>query len=182
MDTSTPGDTLDRLRFNYEGQLIEYLAQILGTPNDACELARNSFAALELAYPLRLPQFPKAALFEIATNLALTMLQRRHASGAQNVAADLEMSVCRASHGRQLPPEEMSQAIVKAILALRPTLRAVFVMAHVQGASRTEICGELGISMKRVDKLLTRALRACSQRLSSQGLHLARLRQFRQRL
>ncbi len=174
METSTPGDTLDHLRFNYEGQLIEYLAQILGTPSDACELARNSFAALEAAYPLRLPQFPKAALFGIATSLALRVLQRRRASEtklqSKDVAADLERSARCTDRGRQVTPEEVSQAIAKAIRELPPPLRTVFVMAHVQGKHRIEIAAALGISVKCVERRLTKALCTCRKHLASQDI------------
>jgi RNA polymerase sigma-19 factor, ECF subfamily len=174
METSTPGDSQDRLRFNYEGQLIEYLAQILGTASDACELARNSFAALEAAYPLRLPQFPKAALFGIATSLALRMLHRRRASETKlqpkDMAADLEMSAPCTDRGRQVTPEEVSQPIAEAIRELPPPLRTVFIMAHLQGKHRIEIAAALGIPVKRVDRRLTKALSTCRRYLSSREI------------
>ncbi len=45
-------------------------------------------------------------------------------------------------------------------------------MAHVQGKPRKEIAASLGISEKRVDKRMTQALKACRDRLCSQGIDL----------
>ncbi|MGH8300789.1 MAG: sigma factor-like helix-turn-helix DNA-binding protein [Steroidobacteraceae bacterium] len=43
----------------------------------------------------------------------------------------------------------------------------------MQGKPRKEIAAALGISEKRVDKRMTKALRACRERLSSQGIDVA---------
>lgn len=60
--------------------------------------------------------------------------------------------------------------IVAVIKELRPRLRQVFVMAHVQGMSREEITAALGISGRSLDRCMTRALRLCRDRLVARGV------------
>lgn len=62
------------------------------------------------------------------------------------------------------------QHIVAVVKELRPRLRQVFVMAHVQGKSRAEITAELGISGRSLDRRMTKALEACRVGLASRGV------------
>ncbi|HEY1806821.1 MAG TPA: sigma factor-like helix-turn-helix DNA-binding protein [Terracidiphilus sp.] len=62
------------------------------------------------------------------------------------------------------------EQVAAAIIQLRPNLRTVFVMAHVLRRSRQEIAAALGISERRVDRRMIRALSACRERLVSQGI------------
>jgi DNA-directed RNA polymerase specialized sigma24 family protein len=49
------------------------------------------------------------------------------------------------------------------------------VMAHVQGIARKDIAEQLGISLKRVDKRMTKALRTLRERMESFGIDLLRV-------
>ena len=62
------------------------------------------------------------------------------------------------------------EQLAAAIMKLRPAPRRVFVMAHVQGKSHQEIAGAIGITQRRVEKLTTKALRTCRDRLLSDGI------------
>ena len=62
------------------------------------------------------------------------------------------------------------QQLAAAILKLRPALRIVFVMAHVQGKSQEEIAEVLNLSPWRVQKRMTKALSTCRESLLSEGL------------
>ncbi|MDA8347467.1 MAG: sigma factor-like helix-turn-helix DNA-binding protein [Pseudomonadota bacterium] len=62
------------------------------------------------------------------------------------------------------------EQLAAAIIGLPRNLRAVFVMANVQGKSRGEIAAALGISERRVDRRKAKALRLCRERLLSQGI------------
>ena len=65
---------------------------------------------------------------------------------------------------------QLAEYVAIAIKELPPSLRSVFVMAHVQGKSRKEIALALGISEKRLDKRMTKALKACRERPASWGI------------
>jgi RNA polymerase sigma-70 factor (ECF subfamily) len=71
--------------------------------------------------------------------------------------------------------EEINEKLVQTIKELRPSLRAVLVMAHVQGIARKDIAERLGISLKRVDKRMTKALRTLRERMESYGIDLLRV-------
>jgi RNA polymerase sigma factor (sigma-70 family) len=66
-----------------------------------------------------------------------------------------------------------SRLVADAILTLPLRLRKVFVMSALLGKSRTEIAAELGISERRVDQRMTKALVTCRERLLAQGIDLA---------
>jgi RNA polymerase sigma-70 factor (ECF subfamily) len=71
--------------------------------------------------------------------------------------------------------DEINERLVQTIKELRPNLRVVLVMAHVQGIARKDIAEQLGISLKRVDKRMTKALRTLRERMESFGIDLLRV-------
>lgn len=178
MDITAPGDYVERLCLTYEGQLVDYLSQMLGSEEQARAVAQESLAALHAAYSRERLHFPRAALFRIATNLALMELRRRRMKNEAllqvvEVSDDMEeIPTQRVGPDQDVMAEQVSQHIAAAIRELQPSLRHVFVMAHVQGMHRTTISAALGISVRRVDKRMTKALRACRNKLASHGIHL----------
>jgi RNA polymerase sigma factor (sigma-70 family) len=64
---------------------------------------------------------------------------------------------------------------MEAIKELRPILREPFVLAYVQGEPRKEIAEQLGITLKRLDKRLTAALKEIRERLAAFGIDPFRL-------
>jgi len=145
---------------------------MLGTPDLAREVAQDTYEKLHTAYRAEDLMAPRAVLFKIATNTALMRLRR----------AKLEASIIRGPAGmdqvaEEAPPperraivDEVNRRLVEVIRALRPTLQEVFVMAYVQGRPRKEIAQLLGLTVKRVDKRLSLALKECRERLSSFGI------------
>jgi RNA polymerase sigma factor (sigma-70 family) len=121
--------------------------------------------------------FPRALLFKIATNFALMRLRRARlentlitgSAGMEKVADET------APPDKRAMAEEVNEKLQQTIDELHPNLRNVFVMAHVQGKARKDIAELLGISLKRVDKRMTKALRACRERMESFGIDLQRV-------
>lgn len=123
MDTTTLDDYVERLCLKYEGQLVNYLSQMLGSQEQARDVARESFAVLHAAYRSEQLHFPRAALFKIATNFALMEMRRRRTkNGAllQFVAISEEVPDQRVGPDRQAMAEHVSQHIATAIRELRP--------------------------------------------------------------
>lgn len=167
---------IDELRRAYQAPLVRYLTEVLGSPELARDAAQDSFEKVHKLYRPDQLIFPRVTLFGIATAFALAQLRRRRIERLAE-AADTENTKELLDH--DVPPVDcqalavrIGQHLATAIKELRPGLRKVFVMAHVQGKSRQEIAAELGVSEKRVDKRMTRALRLCRERLASQGVHL----------
>lgn len=172
---------VDTLCLAYELQLVNYLQQMLGSRERAQELAQESFAALYTAYTPDKLHFPRAALFKIATNFALMELrhrrmERRHCNSMVDITTVPEPDLPDSSAplpDREVLADQVADRLARTIKALRPTLRSVFVMAHVEGRPRKEIAARLGISEKRVDKRMTKALKICRDRMIEQGVPLA---------
>ena len=158
----------------HEAQLLQYLTRMLGQPDVAREVVQDTYERIHTLYKPEDVMFPRAMLFKIATNFALMRLRR----------VRLESTVITGSAGMEKVPdeaappdkramaEETNERLVQAIKELHPNLRAVFVMAHVQGKARKDIAEQLGISLKRVDKRMTKALRTCRERMESFGIDL----------
>lgn len=169
------GDFLERLCRANEGPLQAYLTQMVGSADIARELVKDSFARVRMSPPEQ-AAFPRAALFRVATNVALLHLRRRRAERMGLEAAmesDEATRVARSDRvgqDRPLSAEEYGASLAMAIKALRLSHRKVFVMAHVEGKPRKEIAVALGISETRVDKRMTKALKAVRDHLSARGI------------
>lgn len=64
--------------------------------------------------------------------------------------------------------EQEQQRVADAVKALPRRLRKVFVMARVQCKPRAQIAAELHLSVRQVDRPLTRALWVCRRQLEQQ--------------
>ena len=168
------GDFLGRFCRANEGQLETYLTQMVGSADIARELVKDSFARVQMSRPEH-AAFPRAALFNVATNLALLHLRRRRAErmgleGPMGSDEAAQVRSDRVRQDRQLSAEEYGASLAIAVKALRLSYRKVFVMAHVQGKPRKEIAVALGISETRVDRRMTKALKAVRNHLSAHGI------------
>jgi RNA polymerase sigma factor (sigma-70 family) len=161
----------------HEPQLLVYLTRMLGRADVAREVIQDTYERIHKLYRPEDVMFPRAMLYKIATNFALMRLRR----------ARLESKIITGSQGMEKVPdeaaspdkramaEEINERLVQTIKELRPNLRTVLVMAHVQGIARKDIAEQLGISLKRVDKRMTKALRTLRERMESFGIDLLRV-------
>jgi RNA polymerase sigma-70 factor (ECF subfamily) len=161
----------------HESQLLQYLTRMLGRVDVAREVVQDTYEKIHKQYRPDDLMFPRALLYKVATNFALMRLRR----------ARLESSIITGSQGMEKVPdesaspdkramaEEINERLVETIKDLRPSLRTVLVMAHIQGISRKDIAEQLGISLKRVDKRMTKALKTLRERMESFGIDLLRV-------
>ncbi len=161
----------------HEAQLVGYLTKMLGRADQAWEVAQDAYEKLHRMYRPEQLAFPRAMLFKVATNLALMRLRRQRLERAVLSGPEGMEDIPDDSLGpeRLVLADQIGRRLVQVIKGLPPGLRQVFVMAHVEGRPRKEIADRLGISEKRVDKRMTRALKRCRVQLSSQGIDLARV-------
>lgn len=161
----------------HEPQLIHYLTRMLGRVDLAREVIQDTYEKIHKQYRPDEVMYPRAMLYKIATNFALMRLRR----------ARLESTIITGPYGMEKVPDEaappdkrviadeINERLVQTIKELRPNLRIVLVMAHVQGIARKDIAEQLGISLKRVDKRMTKALRTLRERMESFGIDLLRV-------
>ena len=161
----------------HESQLLQYLTRMLGRTDLAREVVQDTYERIHIQYRPDEVMFPRAMLYKIATNFALMRLRRARLEstvitgpqGMEKVADEA------ASPDKHAIAEEINERLVETIKELRPSLRTVLIMAHVQGIARKDIAAQLGISLKRVDKRMTKALRTLRERMESFGIDLLRV-------
>lgn len=175
--TTTQHGCIDGLCRSYQAPLHSYLTQMVGNPDIARELVQDSFEHVQRTYRSEELAFPRAMLYRVATNIAWTHLRRRRVERRHwGQAVDLDyVEEAVPDHNsipadRQILAEQIGKHIAGAIRDLGPAFRKVFVMAHLQGRSRREIAAALGVSERRVDKHMSRALGACRELLASLGI------------
>lgn len=180
---------VEQLCRRYEATLTAYLASMVGSWEIAQELTQDAFEKMHRMYRPDQVTFPRAMLFRVATNLALMHLRRRRIENKVFICSATTMAATNPDfcpeatienvpdHGlspeRQALADQIGQHLATAIKELRPNLRSVFVLAHVEGKPRREIAAALGVSEKRIDKRMTKALKKCRERLASRGIELA---------
>ena len=172
------GDLVEQLCRAYEPQLLQYLTRMLGRLDLAREVVQDTYERIHEQYKPADLMFPRAMLYKIATNFALMRLRRTRLENSIISGGPREMEKVAdeaASPDKQAMAEEINERLVQTIKELPPKLRAVLVMAHVQGISRKDIAEQLGISLKRVDKRMTKALRTLRERMESFGIDLLRV-------
>jgi RNA polymerase sigma-70 factor (ECF subfamily) len=128
--------------------------------DDSDELAQETWLRLtpyQAAHEIR---HPKALLLRIAANLAADRYERR---GRRGRLAD---QVSRLDGwGVELPAQSDELLAKQIVLGLPQPLRDVFVLSRVGGLSNLQIAEQLGISLKTVEKRMTRALAHCAAQL-----------------
>ena len=172
--TTMQGDFVARLCREHESQLQTYLTQMVGSPDTARELVKDSFERVRMYMSEQAP-FPRAVLFKVATNVALMHLRQRRAAQV-GVTPPTHVVEAREVLGRGKGPDEQDRAeqlgqyLANAIKALRLSHRRVFIMAHVKGMPRKDIAAALGISEARVDRRMTKALKRARDYLTAHGI------------
>ena len=172
-------EVIARLCRRYQAQLTEYLARLLGDAERANLLAQEAIRCFLSDAASSRRSFPRTRLFQIGTQFALAELRSRDNQRRSGIASEAGQPA-----RTDQPPncfrilergsaEEVAERLALAIKGLPPKLRRVFVMAHVQGKSRADIALALGVSERRIEQRMTKALKVCRERLAAAGVDLA---------
>jgi RNA polymerase sigma-70 factor (ECF subfamily) len=164
---------LAELVASYGESLEQYLTRKLGNPEDAAEVAQDTFLRLHrLEQPENLDN-ARAYLFQAATNLAVDQLRRR-----QLQFRFLKLEKSRAPEGE--PPDlnaagvspdqildarEKLAAIYQAIDELPFKARQAFLLHRRNGMSYSNIAQQLQVSVSSVEKYILQALKHCRDTL-----------------
>jgi RNA polymerase sigma factor (sigma-70 family) len=117
-----------------------------------CRLARLGRGTLERV------ERPQAYLSRMAANLLLDRAKRAsRRMTASHVPADEAMLV-GTDQQRLLEARDMLQRVEAAVLRLRPKPREIFMAHRVEGLSYAEIAQRTGLSVKGVEKQMSKAI------------------------
>jgi RNA polymerase sigma-70 factor (ECF subfamily) len=151
--------------------LKRYLARFFFEQQDIEDVAQEAFLRAYVAEQRKVIEQPKAYLFRIAKNLALTRLQRKSREIAYFIdeAGDY---VCESGDHLNLEVQEPGYAEVEntellgiycdAVASLPEKCRQVFLLRKVHGLAHQEIADRMSLSLSSVEKYLHKGIVDCN--------------------
>ncbi len=149
----------DLVRSN-EAELGAYLRRRLPSVSDAADASQEVFLRMcRVHRPARIEN-PRAFLFRTAHNIVQDYYRKRRIkeTSLETVSGEWEMRSSDPTPERVLYGKEWWSAYCVAINELTPRCRRVFIMCRMQNCSHAEIAAELGVSIKMIEKYMTKAL------------------------
>ncbi|MDQ8034838.1 RNA polymerase subunit sigma-70 [Bordetella genomosp. 1] len=147
-------------------ELVDFLSRRTGARDSAHDCAQETWLRLASARTLKAPvENLRAYVFQVAANIAVDM-QRRQAADQRRIEHYASHQLPDASAPDTCEVAALRQVIARlerAILAQPLRTRQIFLLHKIDGQSHAEIAGQLGVSVKTVEKHMTRVLLACRQ-------------------
>lgn len=155
----------ERLFRAWYGSLAEYAARLLGNADAAEDAVQEVFVALWRRRDA-IPAFDKLAayLHRAVRNRALN--QMRDQQTAERWASAAEVDRPETPHAdAEMLYAELANTVARAIEELPPRTREVFYLSREKNLTYNDIAVALDISVKTVETLMGRALRALRETL-----------------
>lgn len=171
MSSGSSGLSVDAVIRDHHASVVRFLRRRGASYEDARDLAQEAYVRLLKYEGSADIESPSAMLFRIAGNVATDHLraaaQNRGPRHVDIEACDDEVASELPSAERELSAEQDVSAIDKAIAGLSPRCRRVFLLSRVEELTYAEIAERCGVSVKAVEKHVSRALRACSESMDA---------------
>ncbi|WP_169729242.1 RNA polymerase sigma factor [Solimonas soli] len=151
----------------YHGSLLQFLRRRLRCPEDAHDVAQETYIRMMRYEGTRDIRSPSSMLFRIASNVANDLEraeQARHVTG-QCTLDDVDLASDNPSPERELAGQQNLALLYEAIAELPPKCQQVFLLSRVRHMTYPEIARHCGISVKMVEKHISRALAFCAKRV-----------------
>lgn len=148
--------------------LFKFLLTRLPTEEDAQDAVQESLIRMIRYRDSEPPEAWKRLLYRIAVNVANDQhryARSRHA--AEHVTDDSLEAVPtdEPTHDEQLVQQQELDAVIEVILTLPPRCQEIFLLNRVEGMTYVQVAETCGISLKAVEKHMTRALAALRKQL-----------------
>jgi RNA polymerase sigma-70 factor (ECF subfamily) len=162
------------LRDHYQA-LLRFLRRRTASEQDAEDAAQESLARLLRYRESQPPDCWKPLLFRIAANVAhdqsrqaLSHRRKAHVS-LHDDHAFADAAVDTLSPDRKLADARQLALVLQAIRRLPEKCRHVFLLSRFHGMSNQAIADRCGISVRMVEKQITKALAACRTTVRDYG-------------
>ena len=150
--------------------LVRFLRRRTPLEEDAQDLAQESLVRL-MRYRGHAPTAWAALLYRIALNALNDRLRRAHARReAQHTALDADVATLASpepSHEQRLATQQELAVLQGVLLGLPLRCRQIYLLNRIEGMSYSEIATHCGISVKAVEKHVSKALRLLRERLAA---------------
>lgn len=160
-------DTVDQLYREHNGWLKGWLRKRLGCPQNAADLAHDTFVRILASRDLLGLQEPRAFIGTVARRLLIDRARRQAIEQAY-----LDELARMADDGEGYPSAEQVadainalEQIAQALLGLNAKARTAFLLRHLDGLSHEQIAQRLGVSTRMVQKYLVQGLLHCHRHL-----------------
>jgi RNA polymerase sigma-70 factor (ECF subfamily) len=152
----------------YHDSLVHFLRQRLRVPEDALDVAQETYIRMMQYQDSRQIRSPSSMLFRIAINVANDLGRAEQARGMRNHCSveDLDIASDEPSAERQITAREDLELLYETIEQLPPKCRQVFLLSRVRRMTYGEIAEHCGISRKMVEKHVSHALAVCMEKVS----------------
>ena len=166
-DTAEPrSDLATRVFVRFQRSLLRYLRDLLERREDAEDVAQETYVRLVRAGLLEQSEMHvRAFMFRAATNLAYDRFRQRRSRGPHDEAELALLPDEAPAAERIVAMEQALSAIERALLALPPRCRQVFLLRTSHELGYEEIAARLGVGKRTVEREMQTALEACQRAL-----------------
>ncbi len=161
-----PLSVSDMIRRHHDA-LVGFLRRRLRVSEDADDVAQETYVRLMQYEGSREIRSPASMLFRIAINVAndLGRFQVARRESDRRSLDDVELVCELPSAERELEARQDLELLYQAIAELPPKCRQVFLLSRVQKMTYPQIARHCGISLKMVEKHISRALTICGEKV-----------------
>lgn len=148
--------------------LRRYVRQFVPSFDEAEDVAQEAFLRAFVAEKKTHIRQPRAFLFQVARNVALTRLARKSRQIQQCIdeLSELDTRLVDAAADDHAEALELLENYSAAVVALPPKCRDVFLLRKVYGLKHKEIAQQMGLSISSVEKYVRRGILACQDHLA----------------
>ena len=158
--------SVDTVIREHHEAVVRFLRRRGASYEDARDLAQEAYVRLLKYEGAAGIDSPPAMLFRIAGNVATDHLRAAARCIVRYIEIDDDdLESGEPSAERELTAEQHLLAIASAISQLSPRCRSVFLLSRVEALTYEQIAARIGISVKAVEKHVSRALRVCAQQV-----------------
>ncbi len=151
--------------------LRKYLARYFSDRQDIEDVAQEAYLRAYVAEQQKDIEQPKAFLFRIAKNVALTKLTRKSrqiTDYLEETGASLVID-CESSAEQAATAEESLGLYCEAVASLPDKCRQVYLLRKVHGLAHKEIAERMSLSVSSVEKYLLRGVLECRAFVLARG-------------
>ncbi len=146
--------------------LLRLIRRRVGNEDDAAEIVQEAYLRLMRYGGESDPGALRALLYRIAINLVgMRARDLKQRGGHELPLDDLPLDSGAPSQEQQLIDRQRLELVLSAIRGLPEKCHQVFVLSRFHGMSYPEIAQRCGISVKMVEKQISKALTVCHARV-----------------
>ena len=146
-------------------KLFRFVQRILNSPAEAEDVSQEAFLRAYAAEVGGQTAYSAALLYTVARNLALSELRKRTTRAADTLEHHDGLGELHNHNDpeAQAIEQQAIRAVESAMLKMPPKCLEVFQLRKIDDLSHAQISLQLGISIKTIERHLTKALRICRE-------------------